>query len=84
MKKQFKELKKKLCNSFPEDDNRQSYAIYHSVNVWLEHCGITPTTTHVSIITAIYGAIPLCYQESDRLEILNYLATHKYKDFCHV
>ena len=77
MKKQYKELQKKLKNKFDKPLGN-NYPIYSSVGLWLKQCDIDPTEEHLNIIFYIFGAIPYPYQESDRLEILSYLKTYPY------
>jgi len=78
LKKQYEELQKKLKNTFVKQKGH--YEINGSVGFWLKQCDIQPTPEHLKIIYFIFGAIPYPYQESDRLEVLDYLNTYSFSN----
>ena len=72
----YQELKLKLKNDYKQ--HKGDYNTVVGITSWLEFCGIKKVTDeHISIIYWIFGAIPYVYSEKDRLEIINYLQTHK-------
>ncbi len=50
MKKVYKELQKKLKNTFIKKGVGQNYEIRGSVGYWLVQCGIKPNVLHTLII----------------------------------
>ena len=81
MKKQYKELKKKLKNEFIKPNHGQNFDAYGGVGLWCLQCGVKPSQIHTTIICKIIGRVPFLYQESDRKVILKYLKKNKYKEF---
>ena len=81
MKKQYKELKKKLKDTYIKQGSGANYEVSSSVGYWVAQCGIHPTEEHTKIIYNIFGSIPYPYQKLDRKIVLDYLHTNKFKDF---
>jgi len=81
MKKEYKELRKKLKNEFKPSKKNLEHKLKGSVGLWLIQCDIEPTSIHLNIICSIFGSVPYCNQEYDRKYILDYLQNNKYKEF---
>jgi len=81
MKKAYKQLRKKLKNSFTPISKGNEYKTYGGVGEWFIHSGIKPTSKHLNIVCTIFGSVPYPFQEQDRKVILKYLRKHKYKEF---
>jgi len=80
MKKEYKQLRKKLKNKFDKPRGKD-YAIQGSVGMWFEQCGIKPTSKHLNIVCTIFGSVPYPYQEYDRTTIIRFLKHNKYKGY---
>jgi len=79
MKAAYKELRKKLQDSYTPDG--RDYRVNSSIGQWVRYSGIKPTLKHTNIICTIFGSVPYVYQPKDRKVILDYLKKHKYKEF---
>lgn len=79
MKKEYKQLQKKLKNSFVQ--SQKDYGIVTGVHEWLLQSGLKPNLKHKNIVYTIFGSVPYPYQEVDRKTILKYLKKNKYKEF---
>jgi len=80
MKKQYKELQKKLVNiELPKSNNE--FGLVSNLKIWLNECDIKPSIKTLTVIYYIFKSAPYVHQEQDRLVIINYLQSNKYKQF---
>lgn len=81
MKNEYKELRKHLKDSYPPIKGN-TYELVGGVGLWLVHSDIPkPNATHLKVIFNIFGRVPYPFQIADRKVILDYLKSHKYKEF---
>lgn len=78
MKKEYKQLRKKLTNKFnPMLPYNNGYETVGNVQHWVKQSGIKYNSNHLKIICLIFGSVPYPYQKKDRKKILKYLKNNK-------
>jgi len=76
MKKEYKQLRKKLKDEFINPYTSE-YRVLGALVAWVNQCGIKCNASHVEILGGIMEGTIYPYQRRDRKKILKYLKRNK-------